>query len=150
KADCLKITANDQPLSLAAQIKTGEVDVAPQIDGTTAVTLSKDSNIEIVTPRQGSVLEIAMWIDTPPFNDARVREALKLVADREALVKTVLLGYGSVADDNPIPPTSPAAFEKQPMYKPDIAKAKQLLAEAGHQNGLALDLYTADVIPGLV
>ncbi len=88
-----------------------------------------------------------MFVDVPPFDDVRVREAMKLVVDRQAIVDTVLLGYGGVANDNPVLPISSAAFTTD-MMKRDVAKAKDLLAQAGHPDGIDIDLYTADVIPG--
>ena len=53
---------------------------------------------------------MAMWVDTKPFDDVRVRQALKLVVDRQVMVDTALLGFGSPGNDNPIPPTSSEAY----------------------------------------
>jgi peptide/nickel transport system substrate-binding protein len=92
-----------------------------------------------------------MWTDTAPFKDNRVRQALKKVVDREQMVKTVLLGYGVVGDDNPVPPTSPDAWRKT-VPGPDVAGAIKLLAAAGYNKShpLKVDIYAADMIPGIV
>ncbi len=69
--------------------------------------------------------------DTAPFDDVRVRQALKAVIDRQQVVDTVLLGNGVVGNDNPVAPTSPAAYLTEPKPR-DVEKAKALLAEAGY------------------
>jgi peptide/nickel transport system substrate-binding protein len=90
-----------------------------------------------------------MWVDTPPFDNVKVREALKLAVDRQAMLDTVLLGFGEVGADNPVPLSSAASYVKEAPNQ-DIEKAKQLLAEAGHPNGLKFDLYTGEGVPGMV
>jgi peptide/nickel transport system substrate-binding protein len=60
-----------------------------------------------------------------------------------------LLGFGEPGADSPVPLTSPASYTKE-APKQDIEAAKKLLAEAGHPNGLKVDLYTAEGVPGMV
>ena len=81
-------------------------------------------------------MTVSAWIDTPPFDNPKVREAMKLVVDRQAMVDTVLLGFGEAGADNPVPVGSPASYVKE-APKQDIEKAKALLAEAGYKDGLS-------------
>jgi peptide/nickel transport system substrate-binding protein len=78
-----------------------------------------------------------------PFDDTRVRMAMKLVIDRDAMVKSVLSGYGKVAGDHPVWPGD--QYYKEVPRPRDIEKAKALLAEAGFANGLEVTLYTSDI-----
>jgi peptide/nickel transport system substrate-binding protein len=94
-------------------------------------------------------MTISMWVDTPPFDNPLVREALKAVVDRQAMVDTVLLGFGETAADNPVPVGNAASFTPEAPAQ-DIEKAKALLAEAGYADGLSFDLYTAEGVPGMV
>jgi peptide/nickel transport system substrate-binding protein len=94
-------------------------------------------------------MTISFWVDTKPFDDPKVREALKLVVDRQAMIDTVLLGYGEAGADNPVPVGNPNSYVKE-APKQDIEKAKALLAEAGYKDGLKFDLYTAEGVPGMV
>lgn len=70
----------------------------------------------------------------PPFNDVRVRQALAATIDKDALVELVLFGQGAPTH-SPIPPSHPYFNKALPIAKPDIAKAKKLLADAGLPNG---------------
>ncbi|MBL8670657.1 MAG: ABC transporter substrate-binding protein, partial [Alphaproteobacteria bacterium] len=75
----------------------------------------------------------------PPFNDVRVRQAFAAMIDKEALPEIVLFGQGAPTH-SPIPPNH-AYFNKSIGFpKPDVAKAKKLLAEAGFPNGLDLKM----------
>jgi peptide/nickel transport system substrate-binding protein len=149
KADCLKITVAQEPVAAVTAIKAGQVDLVLNVDPTGIPTLKDDPNVQLLETGASNSMTISMWVDTPPFNNIKVRQALKKVVDRQAMIDTVLLGFGEQGADNPVPLASPASFVKE-APKPDIEGAKKLLAEAGHADGLKLDLYTAEGVPGMV
>jgi peptide/nickel transport system substrate-binding protein len=71
--------------------------------------------------------------------------------DRDAILQTALLGFGEAGNDNPIPPSWPDAYRSD-IIKRDVAKAKALLAESGHGDGLEVELVTgaSDLFPGML
>ncbi len=76
-----------------------------------------------------------------PFRDKRVREAISLSIDRDAIVSRIMGGVAVAAAEflpNPLAGTNPGI---QPQ-KPDVDKAKKLLAEAGYPNGFGLTIGT--------
>jgi peptide/nickel transport system substrate-binding protein len=146
KAECLEIRVVSEPTSRLAAIIAGEADLVLLADPATLVSLQGNPNVQIVKTPAATQVYMTMAIDVPPFNDVRVRKAMKLVVDREAMVNTVLLGFGTVGNDNPVPPTSPDAYRKDAIPQ-DVTAAKKLLAEAGHANGLSIDLYTSNDTP---
>ena len=149
KPACLRITVLQEPVASVSAIKSGEVDVLLNVDPSTIPSVKDDPNVQLVNTAASNSMTLSMWVDTPPFDDPRVREAMKLAVDRQAMVNTVLLGFGEVGNDNPVPLGSPAAYsDAAPMR--DLEKAKQLLAEAGHGDGLEIDLYTGEGVPGMV
>ena len=149
KADCVELSGIIEPVSRSAAISSGQVDIVLVADPTMLLTLKDDPNVEIVQAPGSEFFVMTMWIDSPPFDDVRVRQALKLVIDREAMVQTALLGFGTPGNDNPIIPSSPDAYRADTIPQ-DIEMAKQLLAEAGYADGLTVDLNTgaADFLPG--
>jgi peptide/nickel transport system substrate-binding protein len=96
----------------------------------------------------GTFHSFNMLIDREPFTDPKVREALKLAVDREAIVESVFFGYGEVGNDlyGKGAPHYAAAIPQR-AYDPD--KARALLRAAGKEN-LRVTLHTADVTPGYV
>lgn len=148
KAPCLEFSGITEALPRAEAVKAGDVDVALVVDPATIPNLQTSPTVKLAQAEGGTFLNLSMWVDTPPFDDARIRAAMKLVIDRQAIVDTALLGFGIAGNDSPIPPNSPDTYRTDTIPR-DVEKAKALLAEAGHSDGLAVDLYTADHWPGV-
>src|SRR6185436_417448 len=86
------------------------------------------------------VNDLAMRTDRPPFSDVRVRQAISLAIDRQALIDSTLEGVG--VSNGPVPAAlSDWALPIDQLgdgaryYRYDPAEAKRLLAAAGHPNG---------------
>jgi peptide/nickel transport system substrate-binding protein len=149
KAECIRVTVSQEPVAAVTAIKAGQVDLVLNVDPTGIPTLKGDPNVELLETGASNSMTVSMWVDTAPFDNIKVRQALKMVVDRQAMIDTVLLGFGEPGADSPVPLTSPASYTKE-APKQDIEAAKKLLAEAGHPNGLKVDLYTAEGVPGMV
>ena len=74
-----------------------------------------------------------------PFNDVRVRQALKLAVDQQKVIDVVFRGTGGVAEHHHVAPAHPE-YAKLPMVKPDPAKARQLLKQTGYPDGLDVEI----------
>ena len=76
-----------------------------------------------------------------PLGDVRVRQAMNYAIDRQAILKTVLGGHGVVDASVPFGPDS-LGYRKDldSYYTYDVARAKQLLAQAGYPNGFSVDV----------
>jgi peptide/nickel transport system substrate-binding protein len=132
-----------------AALIAGQIDIFWDLPLRGLQRLEQDKNVVLQTAKTGFWLGLAAWVDTPPFDNPKVREALKLAANREQLLKAVLGGHGSVANDSPVAPWVKFGLN-EPQREQDIAKAKQLLAEAGHPDGIDVELYTSSSGSGLV
>ena len=77
--------------------------------------MASDSNLVMLESEAGSWLPITMAIDQEPFTDARVRQAMRLIVDREEMVQRVLSGHGRVANDmyGVFDPCYPADFPQR-------------------------------------
>ncbi len=104
--------------------------------------------LKVLISQTGQWQPFTMRVDQPPFNDVRVRQAMRLIADRPQMVLQVLSGQGRVANDM-YSPYDPAYDSSLPQRHQDIARAKFLLKQAGHA-GLRTTLVTAPVFNGVV
>jgi peptide/nickel transport system substrate-binding protein len=127
----------------ASAMMSGEIDLLLTTTPGEYERLVKASGVKALRTPSGQFLNINLGCDQKPFDDVRVRQALALAVDREATVGFVAGGYGTPGNDTPL--NSAYHFYKNiPQKKPDIAKAKQLLADAGYPNGIDLTLIASD------
>ena len=127
---------------------SGQVDAIADIPFAQTKIVEANSAMKLLNSQGGGWLPLCMAIDQDPFTDVRVRQAFRLIVDREAMVKQVLAGYGRVANDlyGPFDAAYPTDI---PQRVKDIEKAKQLLQEAG-KSGMSIDLQTTDGAVGMV
>ena len=147
KSACLNVSAIFEPLSRVTALKSGDVDIVLIVDPVTISQLKSNPKITLTQAPGGSAITLGMFLDVPPFDDVRVRQAMKLVVDRQVMVDTALLDFGMPGNDNPILPTSPDAYRTDIIQR-DVEKAKALLAEAGYPDGITVDLHAADLLAG--
>ncbi len=96
----------------------------------------------------GGWYSIEMRTDTPPFDDVRVRKAMRLVADRQEILDLVFQGEGTVTCDTTVWPGDPHRWDG--VCEQDLAQARDLLAEAGYPDGLDVTLYTSNSMQPMV
>jgi peptide/nickel transport system substrate-binding protein len=77
----------------------------------------------------------------PVLKDLRVRQAINHAINREAMLKTVVGDSARVIHTLCFPQQFGCTDEGAPRYNYDPAKAKALLAQAGHPNGFEIDFY---------
>ncbi|GAA5039331.1 ABC transporter substrate-binding protein [Microbacterium fluvii] len=109
----------------------GTLDVLTAVDPTLAPQLEQSGAFTLTTGKTTDKATLAFNNQKAPLDDARVREALRLAVDHQALVETVGAGttmYG------PIPELDPGYEDLSDTAPYDPAKAKELLAEAGVEN----------------
>jgi peptide/nickel transport system substrate-binding protein len=134
-----KFFAAQEPQILA--LEGNAADVVAQFVPYGATQLLQSSNYSIIHLRSSNHRELSMRNDQAPFNDPRVRQAVAYTLDRHGAVRALLSGYGHVADDTPFAPSFPSSVTETQRTQ-DIAKAKQLLAAAGHPHGFATEMKT--------
>ncbi|MBL8583293.1 MAG: ABC transporter substrate-binding protein, partial [Rhizobiaceae bacterium] len=149
KVDAVELRAIPEESARIAAIQSGQIDLVWDLGRAGIAELEKSADVKVVKTRSPFVLTMSCWTDTPPFDDVRVRQAMKYVVDREQMLQLVLRGYGNIGDDNPVAPWIQYALKVETRAR-DIEKAKALLAEAGHPDGIDVELYTSETTPGFI
>jgi len=120
------------------QLQTGEVDVITFVPWNRMAEIDADPSLKVATFDATETRDLRLNCTYGPLQDVRVRRAIAMAINRNAIVRTVLFGYGKIADSlfaSSIPYYSPVTVAPY-----DIDAAKALLAEAGHPNGFPLTL----------
>jgi peptide/nickel transport system substrate-binding protein len=125
----------------------GQIDAMTDLPAS-QVQVVKSHQMAALISKTGGWLPLCMAIDMPPFNDNRVRQAMRLLVDREAMVEQILSGYGFVGNDL-YSPFDEGYNKDLPQREQDIDQAKSLLKAAGKE-GLNVDLHTTAGAAGMV
>lgn len=125
----------------------GQIDAMTDLPAAQVKVLQSRSMRALIS-KTGGWLPLCMAIDMPPFDDVRVRQAMRLIVDRPTMIEQVLSGYGFVGNDM-YGPFDPGYDNSLPQRTQDIGQAKSLLKAAGHAN-LTVDLHTTNGAAGMV
>lgn len=141
--------------SRVASLQAGEVDMIDAVPPNDLDRLRQTESVEVVSAPSSRMVYIGLdqgGEETPmvsakdgsaipnPFLDKRVREALSLAINREAIIDRIQFGSGTPAGQ-----FGPAGiFGHDPDLLPtpyDLAKARELLAEAGYPEGFRVTMH---------
>lgn len=134
--------------AITSALLGGQIDVAYSVPFTDVGTLKDELGIEVLASDSASYLLIEMNTAIEPFDDPRVREAMRLIVDREKIRDNAYGGYATVANDY-IGNNTACAPPDVPQRTQDLERAKRLLDEAGVKD-LKLELVTDGAFPGMM
>jgi peptide/nickel transport system substrate-binding protein len=126
----------------------GEVDAIEGLTYAQAVEHREQGRIRVLEAQSSATIPITMSVEQEPFRDPRLREAFRLIADREALVEGALLGFGEIGNDI-FCKGFKYYHEELPQREADPEKARALLREAGAEN-LEITLYSSTLQAGML
>ncbi len=111
---------------------TGQVDIINTVDPRTVPVIKRNPKLSLVQAPGGWHAIMPMMIDHAPYSDPNVRLALKHGIDREAVLKSLFAGYGTLGNDQPIPASDPFHNPNLPQTAYDPDKAKFYFNKAGN------------------
>ena len=147
--DSVEITVMNDLTARINALRSGQVDFINVIQPKVVPLLKRLPDVEILrTPSKG-FYAFLMHCDTAPFDNADLRMALKLAIDREAILKQVVGGFGTIGNDFPVNASyalAPTDIEQR-LYDPD--KAAFHYKKSGHEGPVLLRTSDA-AFPGAV
>jgi peptide/nickel transport system substrate-binding protein len=118
-----------------ALLERGDVDISFDLPPKDSQELAKAAKVKVVgVPIENSLWFVGMGVKQPPFDNVKVRQAVAYAVPYKQIMDAVVFGRGIPMFGGPATVTG-AAWPQPSPYATDIAKAKQLLAEAGFPNG---------------
>ncbi|HET8630227.1 MAG TPA: ABC transporter substrate-binding protein [Thermomicrobiales bacterium] len=133
-----------------AALRAGQVDINGLSQTDRKAVVQTNPEIVMLDYPQNLISFLYWHVDAPPFNDVRVRQAFSLAIDRDEMIQTLYEGHGFYNNAVPagleswyLDPRSADMGPNAKYFKRDVATAKQLLAAAGHPDGLKVPLISS-------
>ncbi len=129
----------DADSSILLALQSGTIDIYPYLTADQASQMTDDYYVEVGTTNL--VQALFLNNDVEPFDDENVRKAISYLIDPQEIIDMVGGGYGTEIGSGVFP-----AFEKYydedlvGTYDRDVEKAKELLAEAGYEDGFSMTI----------
>ena len=133
-----------------ALLERGDADISFDLPNKDFAEVKSTGKLSVVsTPYTNGIQYIGMNVTRPPFDNPKVRQAVAFAIPYQKIMDAVLFGLAKPMFGAPASAATEAAWPQPHKYNTDIAKAKQLLTEAGHADGfettISFDLGFATV-----
>jgi peptide/nickel transport system substrate-binding protein len=139
-ADKNEVKFYEDEQARVAALQGGEVDVVSNFSVAGGGALLEDPSFTIIELRASQHRKVHMRTDMEPFMDKRVRQAMALAVDRQALVDGLFEGRADLGNDSPFAPVFPSTDPSVPQREQDLDQARQLLEAAGQGGGFNVKL----------
>ena len=126
-------------------VLSGQLDMVRGVAPVLRRALDKSLRYQLLEIPTGNWMGLVFRTDAAPFDDVRVRRALRLVVDREAMLKLALDGAGVPSCDTPVAPRD--QYRVTMDCPPDPAAARALLDEAGYPDGIDIAIHVSGLDP---
>jgi|EndMetStandDraft_7_1072992.scaffolds.fasta_scaffold18822_2 peptide/nickel transport system substrate-binding protein len=140
------VTQNiDDESSQVSALQAGQVDIINALSGGSVAAL-KSGGFVGKTYESGNWVPFTMDCQSKPFSDPLVRQAFRLIPNRQEMIDQVFAGFGKLGNDvfSPFDPRFPSDL---PQREQDLDQAKSLLKSAGYSD-LKVKLTTAPAAAG--
>jgi dipeptide transport system substrate-binding protein len=144
KLDALDFLIAPQASNRWLKLKNNECHVMPHPNLDDLYEMRRHPEISVIEQTGLNIGYLAYNVKKPPFNNVRVRQALNMAINKQAILERVFQGT-AVDAVNLIPPTMWSYNHRVPSDRYDPAAAKQQLKDAGFENGFATDLWVMPV-----
>ncbi|MEX0809849.1 MAG: ABC transporter substrate-binding protein [Dongiaceae bacterium] len=113
-----------------------------QIDVTQLTALEQIPHVQLYQVATAQTA-VARMKSVAPFDDARVRKAMRLAIDTRQMLQVGYAGLGAPGEHHHVSPIHPE-YAELPFMERDVEAARQLLAEAGHPDGIDIEINCAN------
>ncbi|QUM77200.1 ABC transporter substrate-binding protein [Moritella sp. 24] len=137
--DKLTLVPIKEDATRVAALLSGDVDMIHPVAPNDQKRVKKSKNIDLVTVSGTRIITFQMNQNSnPALKDVRVRQAIVHAINNQGIVKKIMKGFGTTAGQQG--PAGYAGYDADLVPRYDLKKAKQLMKEAGYENGFKLSM----------
>ncbi|SHJ61225.1 glutathione ABC transporter substrate-binding protein [Paramaledivibacter caminithermalis] len=141
KVDSITFKPVKENGSRIAMLQTKEADFIYPVPAEQIEAINGKDGVIVETKPSIIVRYLAMNCNKKPFNDVRVRKAINYAINKEAFAKVVYGGYMEKMDSI-IAPNTQFYSKQENTYDFNLEKAKELMKEAGYENGFETEIWS--------
>jgi peptide/nickel transport system substrate-binding protein len=141
------IDSFQEPTAALNALQSGTVDVFENAPPQLSKQVEGDSALHTLISAPGLWVPFTMRADVAPFDDVNVRQAFRLMIDRNEMLASAVGGLGVVAND--VYGLHDPCYDSSLVREADVEQARSLLKKAGQEN-LTVELVTAPFAAGAV
>lgn len=124
-------------------LETGEIDIAYGIEPIDTSSVQNHEDL-VLEERESLAMEyIGFNMTKEPFNDERIRQAISYAINKDDIIESALLKAGAAAN-SPLPPKVFGYSKDAKLYEHNLEKARELMKEAGYEDGFETEIWTND------
>jgi len=141
--DTVRFKVVNEDLTRIAELSTGESHVSSPLSTADVEQIETTDGVSV---HQQSIVRysyVGFNMAKEPFDNQKVRQALSMAVDNQMIIDGIFEGYGIPAN-TPIPVDIEGHDETVEDYPHDVERAKELLAEAGYEDGFSITIWTDD------
>jgi len=138
KLAAVKFVLIPDATSMMASFQVGDIDIIP-LTGDQVKMIEGSADYKVISQPMNAVQILSLNADNEILSNEKVRQAISMAINKDEVIEASMFGYGDKIGSH-LPPTSPDYYDTNDIIEYNPQKAKELLKEAGYENGFDIKL----------
>lgn len=138
KLETVKFVLIPDATSMMASFQVGDIDIIP-LTGDQVTMIEGNADYQVISQPMNAVQIMSLNTDNEILSNEKVRQAISMAINKDEVIEASMFGYGDKIGSH-LPPTSPDYYDTNDIIEYNPEKAKELIKEAGYENGFDIKL----------
>ncbi|NLB32270.1 MAG: hypothetical protein GX818_00680, partial [Tissierellia bacterium] len=138
KLQTVKMVLIPDATSMMAGFQVGDLDIIP-LTGDQVTMVEGNEDYKVISEPMNAVQIMSLNTKNEYLSNEKVRQAMAMAINKDEVIEASMFGYGAKIGSH-LPPTSPDYYDANNVIEYNPGKAKELLEEAGYENGYTVNM----------
>lgn len=138
KLETVKLMLIPDATSMMAGLQVGDLDIIP-LSGDQVTMIEDNADYKVISQPMNAVQIMSLNTDNEILSNEKVRQAIAMAINKDEVIEASSFGYGDKIGSH-LPSTSPDYYDTNDVMEYNVEKAKELLKEAGYENGFEIKM----------